>query len=220
MRIGILGKKLGMTQFYNEANVVVPVTVIQAGPCTILQKKSDADHDYTAIQLGFDEKKESRTTKPALGHFKKAGTTPKKVVREIRLEAGQEAQFQVGQELKADLFSKGEFVDVVGTSKGKGFQGVMKRHNFKGFENSHGNHEYFRHGGSIGCRLTPGRTFPGMRMPGHMGNARVTIQNLKVFGVDVERNLIFVAGPVPGPDNGYVTIYKAIKKLRQAANKR
>ena len=219
MRIGILGKKLGMTQFYNEANAVVPVTVIQAGPCTILQKKTMESDKYNAIQLGFEEKKESRTNKPELGHFKKAGTTPKKFVAEIRLNPGEGAGFEVGQELKVDVFAAGEFVDVVGTSKGKGFQGVMKRHHFKGFENSHGTHEYFRHGGSIGCRLTPGRTFPGMRMPGQMGNVRVTVQNIKVFGIDPERNLIFVAGPVPGPDNGYVTVFKAVKKLKQAQNK-
>lgn len=220
MRIGILGKKLGMTQFYDEANAIVPVTVIQAGPCTIIRKKTMENDRYNAVQLGFDDKKEARCTMPEMGQFKKAGVAPKKFVKEIRLQPGEGANFEVGQELKVDLFAAGEFVDVVGTSKGKGFQGVMKRHRFKGFENTHGNHEYFRHGGSIGCRLTPGRTFPGMRMPGQMGNQQVTVQNLKVFGVDLERNLIFVAGPIPGPSNGYVTVMKAGKKLKQAANKK
>jgi large subunit ribosomal protein L3 len=205
-----------MTQFF-DANNVVPVTVIQAGPCTILQKKTMERDRYSAIQLGFLEKKESRTTKPELGHFKTSGSTPKKVVREIRLGDDEGGQFEVGQVLKADLFSAGDFVDVVGTSKGKGFQGVMKRHNFKGSQtNSHGTHEYFRHGGSIGCRLTPGRTFPGKRMGGQMGNAQVTVQNLVVFGIDAERNLIFVRGAVPGAANSYVTIYQAKKRKRKA----
>jgi len=216
MRLGILGKKLGMSQFYSENNIIVPVTVIEAGPCTVLQKKTMAQDQYSAIQLGFLEKKESRTNRPEMGHFKAAGTSPKKVVREIRLNPEEEAGFQVGQELKADIFSAGDFVDVVGVSKGKGFQGVMKRHNFKGFESSHGTHEYFRHGGSIGCRLTPGRTFPGKRMGGQMGNVQVTTQNLQIFRVDPERNLLFIRGAVPGAPNSIVTILFAKKKRKKS----
>ena len=216
MRLGILGMKLGMTQLYSESNVIVPVTVVQAGPCTILQKKTLEKDRYSAIQLGFMDKREILATKADLGHFKVSGSAPKRVVREIRLEATEGAEFKVGQELKADIFSAGDVVDVVGTSKGKGFQGVMKKHNFAGFESSHGTHEYFRHGGSIGCRLTPGRTFPGKRMGGQMGNVQVTTQNLEVFKVDVERNLIFIRGAVPGPSNGYVTIFQAKKRSRKA----
>lgn len=211
MRIGLLGKKLGMTQFYNENNAVVPVTVVQAGPCVILQLKTMEKEKYCAIQLGFDDMREKLANKAHLGHVKATNSSPKRFVKEIRLEANEIGQFTLGQVLTVDVFKAGQKVDVVGTSKGKGFQGVMKRHKFAGFENSHGTHEYFRHGGSIGCRLTPGRTFPGMRMPGQMGAQKCTVQNLKVFGMDTEKNLIFINGPVPGPDGGYVTILNAVK---------
>ncbi len=216
MRFGLLGKKLGMTQLFTETKVI-PVTVIQVGPCTVIQKKT-ADRDkYEAIQIGFLDKKEQRCKKPELGHFEAAGVAPKKVVREIRLEPGEVDQFEVGQELTVDRFEVGDFVDVTGTSKGKGFQGVMKRHNFSGFEKTHGTHEYFRHGGSIGCRLTPGRVWKGKRMAGQMGNRKVTIQNLEVCRIDTERNLIMVKGAVPGPTNGYVTVYQAKKKQNKSA---
>ncbi len=218
MRLGLLGKKLGMTQIFTETEVI-PVTVIQVGPCTVLQKKTPDRDKYEAIQLGFLDKKETRCTKPERGHFESAGVTPKKVVQEIRLEPGEVDQFEVGQELRADVFHVGDFVDVSGTSKGKGFQGVMKRHNFSGFEQTHGTHEYFRHGGSIGCRLTPGRVWKGKRMAGQMGNRSVTVQNLEVCRVDAERNIVMVKGAVPGAPNGYVTVYQAKKrKARPAAN--
>ncbi len=216
MRLGLLGKKLGMTQIFTETTVI-PVTVIQVGPCTVIQKKTPERDKYEAIQLGFLDKKETRCTKPELGHFKAAGVTPKKVVQEIRLQPGEVEQFEVGQELRADIFEVGQYVDVTGTSKGKGFQGVMKRHNFSGFEKTHGTHEYFRHGGAIGCRLTPGRVWKGKRMAGQMGNRTVTVQNLEVCRVDVDRNLIMVKGAVPGATNGYVTVYHAKKKTRRAA---
>lgn len=211
MRNGLLGKKLGMTQFYDANNAVVPVTVVQVGPCVILQLKTMEKDKYNAIQLGFDDMMEKRANKAHIGHVKASGTAPKKFIKEIRLNPGELGTFAVGQVLKVDVFKAGQKVDVVGTSKGKGFQGVMKRHKFAGFENSHGTHEYFRHGGSIGCRLTPGRTFPGMRMPGQMGNMKCTVQNLKVFGVDVDQNLLFINGPVPGPDGAYVTVLDAVK---------
>jgi len=216
MRLGIIGKKLGMTQFLTESNGVVPVTVIQAGPCPIVQKKTVQKDHYAAIQIGFDEKKEARCTKPELGHFEAAGVAPQKVLQELRLDADDVADFEVGQKLKVDMFSAGDFVDVMGTSKGKGFQGVMKRHNFSGFESTHGTHEYFRHGGAIGCRLTPGRVWPGQKMGGQMGNEQVTVQNLKVHGIDTERNLIFIRGAVPGPSNAYVTVLRAKKKTAKA----
>ncbi len=215
MRLGLLGKKLGMTQLYSDNEEVVPVTVVELGPCTILQKKTMDRDRYSAIQIGFGDKREKRCTKPELGHFKKAGVEPKRIIRELRLPPKAEEKFEVGQELKVDMFSAGDYVDVTGTSKGKGFQGVMKRHNFRGFLASHGTHEYFRHGGSIGCRLTPGRVFPGKRMAGRMGNATVTTQNLKVFKVDPERNLIFIKGSIPGPSNAFVTVFQAKKKQKK-----
>lgn len=211
MRLGILGKKLGMTQLFTS-NEVIPVTVVEAGPCPILQKKTTESDKYNAIQLGFGDKRAKNCNKPVLGHFAKTNSTPKRFIKEIRLPDDQQNTFKEGEFVKIDMFQEGEHIDVVGTSKGKGFQGVMKRHNFKGFENSHGNHEYFRHGGSIGCRLTPGRTFPGMRMGGQMGNVRCTVQNLTVFRIDAEKNLLFIKGAVPGPTNGFVMVYKSKRK--------
>ncbi|RME02003.1 MAG: 50S ribosomal protein L3 [Deltaproteobacteria bacterium] len=212
---GILGKKLGMTQLIDdETGDMIPVTVVEAGPCPVLQVKEEGKERYNAIQLGFDDKPEKRTTKPLAGHFAKAGVPPKRFVREIRLSSKEEAAaYQVGQEIKVDIFSKGEKIDVIGTSKGRGFAGVMKRHNFAGFRASHGTHEYFRHGGSIGSSATPGKVRKGLKMAGHMGNQRVTVHNLEVVRVDPERNTIFLKGAVPGHKNGYVILRKG-KKVR------
>jgi large subunit ribosomal protein L3 len=213
--MGLIGRKLGMTQLFREDDgEVLPVTIIETGPCTVTAVKTAAGRDgYDAIQLGFDKKRASRTNKPGRGQFAPAGIDGEPAhVREIRVSGEEVAKHEVGKVLTAgDVFTEGETVDVTGTSKGRGFAGVMKRHNFAGFERSHGVHEYFRHGGSIGTRLTPGMTLSGMPMGGQMGNERVTVQNLKVAKVDAERNLVFVLGGVPGPNGAVVTLRKAVK---------
>ncbi|MDQ0872630.1 large subunit ribosomal protein L3 [Paenibacillus sp. V4I3] len=205
---GILGKKLGMTQLFTPEGNVVPVTVIQAGPCVVLQKK-DVDNDgYESIQIGFDDVKASRIIKPELGHAKKAGATPKRYVKEIRgIQLG---DYEVGQELKADLFTEGEFVDVTGTSKGKGFQGNIKRHNQSTGPMAHGS-RYHRGPGSMGS-IQANRVPKGKKLPGHMGNETVTLQNLQIIKVDAERNVLLVKGSIPGPRNSYVSVKSAVKK--------
>ena len=211
--MGLLGRKVGMTQFFRDDGEVVAVTLIETGPCTVLQVKTDDTSDgYNAVQLGFGTQKEHRVSKPQKGHFAKAGASVQRFVREIRIAKDKVAGLSRGQQLTAsDVFTVGAKVDVTGTSKGRGFAGVMKRHNFRGFIRSHGTHEYFRHGGSIGTRLTPGMTLKGKKMPGHMGAARVTVQNLVVERVDVERNLVMVRGGVPGPNGGFVIVRTAVK---------
>ncbi len=213
-QMGLLGRKIGMTQIFDEAGNAHGVTVIEVGPNTVLQVKNGGKDGYAALQLGFAPKKDARATKAELGHAKKHGAAGAfKLVRELRLDASAVAAHAAGSELKVDaVFSSNEKVDVIGTSKGRGFAGVMKRHNFSGFKRSHGVHEYYRHGGSIGTRLTPGMTLKGVKMPGHMGAARVTVQNMKVVRVDAERNLLFIRGGVPGPDGAFVTVRKAVKK--------
>jgi large subunit ribosomal protein L3 len=205
---GILGKKLGMTQLFTPDGNVVPVTVIQAGPCVVLQKK-DVDNDgYESIQIGFDDVKASRIIKPELGHAKKAGAAPKRYVKEIR--GVQLADYEVGQELKADLFTEGEFVDVSGTSKGKGFQGNIKRHNQSRGPMAHGS-RYHRGPGSMGS-IQANRVPKGKNLPGQMGNETVTLQNLQIIKVDAERNVLLVKGSIPGPKNSYVSVKSAVKK--------
>ncbi|GIP41497.1 50S ribosomal protein L3 [Paenibacillus sp. J31TS4] len=208
MTKGILGKKLGMTQVFTPEGNVVPVTVIQAGPCVVLQKKDVENDGYEAIQLGFADKKENRANKPEAGHAKKAGTTPKRYIKEIR--GVQLADFEVGQELKADVFSEGEFVDVTGTSKGKGFAGVIKRHNQSRGPMSHGS-RYHRGPGSMGS-IQANRVPKGKNLPGHMGNETVTLQNLQVVKVDAERNVILVKGSIPGPKNSFVSVLSTVKQ--------
>ncbi|SEC20230.1 50S ribosomal protein L3 [Paenibacillus sp. GP183] len=205
---GILGKKLGMTQVFTPEGLVVPVTVIQAGPCVVLQKKDAENDGYESIQIGFDDRKQQRTIKPQLGHAKKAGTTPKRYVKEIR--GIQLADYEVGQELKADLFAEGEFVDVTGTSKGKGFQGNIKRHNQSTGPMAHGS-RYHRGPGSMGS-IQANRVPKGKKLPGHMGHETVTLQNLRIVKVDTERNILLVSGSIPGPKNSYVSVKSAIKK--------
>lgn len=204
---GILGKKLGMTQVFTPEGLVVPVTVIQAGPCVVTQKKEQENDGYEAIQIGFDDKKEKNAIKPELGHAKKAGTTPKRYVKEIR--GVNLANYEVGQELKADLFTEGEFVDVTGTSKGKGFQGVIKRHGQHTGPMAHGS-RYHRGPGSMGS-IQANRVPKGKKLPGHMGKETKTIQNLQVVKVDVERNVLLIKGSIPGPRNSYVSVNSAIK---------
>ena len=210
MRQTILGRKLGMTQIFDRQGNAIVVTVVQAGPCTVLQVKTKQTDGYNAIQLGFGDKKEKHTTKPLLGHFQKADSTPKRNIREARVD--DPTMFKVGQVITAGLFEKDDRVDVTGTSKGKGFAGVMKRHGFKGFMASHGVHESKRGGGSIGQSADPAKVFKGMKMPGQMGDETVTIQNLRVVDVRESQNLIMVKGPVPGSKNGLLVIHHAIKK--------
>ena len=210
---GLIGRKIGMTQLFAENGDVVAVTVIEAGPNHVVAvKKSDGPDGYDAVQLGFMAHKESRTTKAQRGHFAKAGVPLLRHVQEFRLEAGDLARFSPGSALAvSDVFNQGDVVDVTGTSKGRGFAGVMKRHHFKGFIRSHGTHEYFRHGGSIGTRLTPAHVIKGLRLPGQQGADTSTVQNLSVVKIDAENNLLFIKGGVPGPNGGIVRVRKAIK---------
>lgn len=208
MTKGILGKKLGMTQIFAANGDVIPVTVVQAGPCVVLQKKSVETDGYEAIQLGFEEKKENRANKPEKGHAAKANTTPKKFIREFRgvdLNA-----YEVGQVIGADLFAEGEYVDVIGTSKGKGFAGAIKRHNQARGPMAHGS-GYHRGAGSLGS-INPNRVFKGMPSAGRMGHERVTVQNLTIVKVIPEKNLLFIKGAIPGPKNSFVMVRNAIKK--------
>lgn len=211
--LGIIGKKIGMTQIFLQNGNAVPVTCVIAGPCTVIQKKTKENSGYSAIQLGFDEKRLKSTTKPLQGHFKKANTTPKKRIREFRVNNEELESYTPGQTITLDsIFKNDDYIDVTGTSKGRGFTGVMKRHGFHGSDASHGTHEYHRHGGSIGQHTYPGRTFPGLKMPGHHGHSRVTVQNLKIAQIDKARNLVFIKGGVPGAPGSYLFINKAVKK--------
>lgn len=206
---GILGKKIGMTQIFEDGKFV-PVTVVEAGPNYVLQKKTEESDGYTALQLGFDEKKEKNTTKPLMGIFNKAGVKPQRFVRELKVDSVD--GYELGQEIKADILSEVEFVDITGTSKGKGTAGVMKRHGFSGNRASHGVSRNHRLGGSIGQSSWPGKVLRGLKMAGRLGNETVTIQNLKIVKVDAENNLLLIKGAVPGSKNGYLVIKPAIKK--------
>ena len=206
---GILGRKLGMTQVWDEENRVIPVTVIQAGPCQVAQLKTPERDGYAAVQLAFGETKERRLNKPELGHLQAAGVGPVKHLVELRVD--DLTDFAVGQTISVDVFAKGDLVDVTGVSKGKGFAGGMKRHNFKGQGASHGNHKKHRAPGSIGACATPARVFKGMRMAGQMGNVRTTTLNLEVIESDPERNLLLVRGSVPGPNGGVVFVRDGVK---------
>ncbi len=209
--IGLIGKKLGMTQIFDESGSLVPVTVLQAGPCTVVQLKSVATDGYAALQLGFGERKQQRASKAFRTHSARAGKGVFAVLKEFSSLEGQEVN--VGQELKvAELFKAGDKVDVTGTTKGRGYTGVIKRHRFGGFPGSHGTHEYFRHGGSIGNRSFPGRVFKGKRMAGQYGNELVTTQNLEIVAVRPEENLMLVRGAVPGATNGLILIRQAVKE--------
>ncbi|TVQ91781.1 MAG: 50S ribosomal protein L3 [Deltaproteobacteria bacterium] len=214
--MGLLGRKLGMTQFFRDDGEVVAVTLIEAGPCPVLQVKTEDGSDgYNAVQLGFGDQKEHRINKPEKGHFDKAGVSVKRAVKEIRVSKDKASSVERGQTLKvSDIFEVGQRVDVTGTSKGRGFAGVMKRYHFAGFIRTHGTHEFFRHGGSIGTRLTPGMVLKGKKMPGHMGNVKTTVQNLAVERIDEERNLIMVRGGVPGPNGGLVILRDAVKSTK------
>ncbi len=207
---GLIGKKIGMTQVFGADGSVVPVTVIQTGPCVIVQKREMERDGYKALQVGFGSRKSQRLNKPEQGHLVKAGKGAFQVLREFRLD--DVTQYELGQEIKvSDLFKVGDRVDVSGTSKGRGFAGVIKRWGFGGFPASHGTHEYFRHGGAIGNRSYPGRVFKGKRMAGHWGNERISVQNLEVVGVRAEENLLLVKGAVPGARRGVLLIRRSVK---------
>ena len=207
---GILGKKLGMTQVFDANNKIVPVTVIEAGPCVVTQIRTPEVDGYSAVQLAFGAVDPRKVTKPEAGHFAKAGVTPRTEVAELRTASA--AQYTVGQELRADVFAAGELVDATGTSKGKGHAGVMKRHGFGGIGASHGVDRKHRMPGSIGNRTTPGRVFKGKRMSGHMGVDTVTTQNLLVHSVDAEKSIILIKGAVPGPKGAIIFVRSAAKK--------
>jgi large subunit ribosomal protein L3 len=211
MALGLIGKKVGMTQVYTGEGSLVPVTVIEAGPCTVVQTKTAATDGYAAVQLGFGEKKPQRVSKAYREHCVKAGKGVFRVLREFRVGEGDQA-LSPGQEVAvASLFKVGDRIDVTGTSKGRGYAGVIKRHGFGGFPGSHGTHEYFRHGGAIGNRSYPGRVFKGKRMAGQYGSERVTTQNLEVIEVRPDQNLLLVRGAIPGARGGVVFVRRSVK---------
>ena len=212
---GILGRKIGMTQVFDEAGHAVPVTVVEAGPCRVAQLKTVDSDGYSAVQLAFGDAR--RPSKPATGHYSKAGIDPGRHLVELRVP--DTAAFSAGEEIKADVFEPGEIVDVIGVTKGKGFAGGMKRHNFGGLGASHGTQKKHRSPGSIGACATPARVFKGTRMAGHMGHTRVTTLNLKVIKVDPERNLMLIRGAVPGPRGGLIMVRSGIR-LRQRSEGR
>jgi large subunit ribosomal protein L3 len=205
---GILGKKLGMSQVFTIDGRRIPVTVVEAGPCIVLQKKTASQDGYNALQLGFGARKSHRVNKPEMGHFRKAGKGAFAYLRELRSDSVDE--YQLGEEVSCGIFAAGDIVDVTGTSKGKGFQGVIKRWNFAGGRATHGS-MFHRTGGSIGASAWPSRVFKGKKMAGQMGNARVTTQNLQIVEVRAEQNLLLIRGAVPGPKNGLVMIRKGVK---------
>lgn len=224
MKKAILATKIGMTQIFNEDGVLTPVTVLQAGPCVVTQVKTAENDGYSAVQVGFGEKKERivnrdvagkkviinphGATKAETGHFKKAGTTPKRYVREFRLDNAEE--YEIGSEIKADIFAEGDKVDATATSKGKGYAGGIKRYGMRSGPAAHGS-KYHNHAGSNGSATTPGRVFKGKKMPGHMGAVRVTVQNLEIVKIDLENNVILIKGSVPGPKKSLVMLKETVK---------
>ena len=229
--LGLIGKKLGCTQIFDANGNVARVTVIEAGPCLVVSKRTVEKDGYVAVQVAFGEKPARLLDKPTRGNFEKNNVSARTVkgkggkdvevfprhLKELRLSAADAARFEVGSTISVgDVFKEGQFVDVTGTSKGRGFAGVIKRHHFAGFVSSHGTHEYFRHGGSIGTNMTPGRTLPGLRMPGHLGAKRSTVQNIKVVKVLADQNLVLIEGSAPGGENGIVTVRGAVKRTPKA----
>ena len=210
MEKGIIGRKIGMTQLFTENGNVVPVTVVEAGPCTVIQKKTVENDGYNAVQLGFEDIREKLVVKPLKGHYDKAEVAYKRVLKEFKLDNS--AEMNVGDVIKADVFASGDVVDVTGISKGKGYQGTIKRLGFHRQPMTHGTSGYHRHQGSMGANSTPSKVMKGKGMPGHMGSEQVTIQNLSVVKVDAENNLIAIKGAIPGPNGGLVVVKTAIKK--------
>jgi len=210
MKKAIIGRKAGMSQIFDDDGKIIPVTVIQAGPCEVTQIKTAEKDGYTAVQMAFGDIKKNKVTRPMEGHYRKAGVEPKRTIREFKL---QESALNVGDVVKADVFAAGDQIDVTGVSKGKGFSGVIKRYGAHRTPESHGGGPVHRHQGSMGPATDPGRVFPGKIMPGHMGAERVTVLNLEVVKVDPELNMIAIRGAVPGPRGGLVTIRDAVKKV-------
>ncbi len=211
MVTGLLGKKVGMTRLFTEDGRWIEVTVLEAGPCSVVQRKTVETDGYSAVQLGFDDIKESRCKKPAAGHFAKVGVSPKRTLKEVRVP--NDAEVNTGDEVKADIFAIGDRVDIVGTSKGRGFAGVIKRHGFAGGPGGHGSH-FHRAPGSIGQSADPAKVYKNKRMPGHFGTAKTTVQNLEVVNVDSDRNLLIVRGSVPGANGGLLMVNKSVKGCR------
>ncbi len=209
MKKGIIAKKIGMTQIFDENGKVIPVTVVEAGPCVVVQKKTTEADGYESVQLGFGDIKPAAVSKPLAGHFKKGDVAPKRVLKEFRLEDC--SALSVGDIVKADIFAVGEAVDVVGTSKGKGFQGAIKRHGQHRLKMTHGTGPVHRSAGSMGANSDPSRVFKGKKLPGQMGNVQVTVQNLDIVKIDVENNLIAIKGAIPGPRGGVVFIADSVK---------
>jgi large subunit ribosomal protein L3 len=210
---GVLGEKIGMTQVWDENNKIVPVTVVKAGPCVVTQVRAPETDGYSAVQIGFGAIDPRKVNRPKAGHFAKAGVTPRRHLVELRTDDASE--YTVGQELGPDVFEAGQVVDVAGTSKGKGFAGTMKRHNFKGVSASHGAHRNHRKPGSIGAGSTPSRVFKGLKMSGRMGNDSVTVQNLTVHAVDVDKGLLLIKGAIPGSVGSLVFVKSAAKGVQQ-----
>ena len=211
MSIELLCRKIGMTQIFEESGEAIPVTVLEASPNLVVQKKFEETDGYTALQLGFGDRRPSSVDHAQQGHFKKAGVAPKRHLAESRISAKDAEGYEVGQEIKVEIFEKGQRVDVTGISKGRGTSGVIKRHGFSVIRRTHGTHEAFRHGGAIGAGSYPGRVFKGMKMAGRMGNERTTTINVKVARVDVERGLLFLSGAVPGHNNAIVRVRQSVK---------
>jgi large subunit ribosomal protein L3 len=217
---GIFGRKLGCTQIFEEDGTVTRVTVLEAGPVVVLAKRTPEKDGYTALVLGLGERKEKHTTKPAAGFFKKVGTTPKRVVKELRCDADFASKWEVGQTLKLDeIFQPGQRVDTRGTTRGRGFTGVVRRWGFAGAVSTHGTHEYTRHPGSIGTNMTPGRTLPNLKMGGQYGNETQSILNIKVARVDAEKHLLLLEGGVPGATNALVLVRRAVKAKKKSGKR-
>ncbi len=216
---GLIGRKVGMTQVFTEDGEVIPVTAIETGPCWVVQKKNRARDGYTAVQLGFGASKTKRTTKPMRGHFERGKVQPTRWLREFRVDEQTLEGLEEGQQVSGEIFAERRFVDVIGTSKGRGFTGVMKRHNFAGKSRTHGTHEYFRHGGSIGASATPSRVFKNRGMPGQYGNEQVTVQKLQIVRFMEDRHLLLVKGAVPGPNGGMLLVQVSKKHPKETGNR-
>ncbi len=214
LECGLLGKKKGMTQVFNPDGTLVGVTAVEVGPCVVVLKRTQEKDGYTALQLGFDDKPERKAKRSEIGHVAKAKCLPKRYLREFRVSQETADQFEVGQVIGADSLCVGDMIDVTGLSLGKGFAGVMKRYGYHGAKATHGVHECFRHGGSLGQNMTPGRVMKGKRMAGHQGNKKVTVQNVEVMRVFPDDHLVFVKGPIPGGPSTYISIHSAIKKKK------
>jgi large subunit ribosomal protein L3 len=210
MKSAIIGKKIGMTQIFDENGKVIPVTVVEAGPCVVVQKKTMENDGYEAVQIGFGDLKANKVNKPMKGHFAKGDVAPKRTLKEFKFDDC--GALNVGDIIKADTFAAGDIVDVTGTSKGKGFAGTIKRYNGARLKETHGSGPVHRHAGSMGACSDPSRIYKGKKMPGQMGNETVTVQNLEIVKIDVENNLIALKGAVPGPKNGIVTVFSSVKK--------